>query len=55
MYSKEERLDIYARIGITEDAYILLREEKKRQKISLAKIVSELILRELTKERKEKL
>lgn len=47
MYSKEERLEIYARIGITEDAYILLRQEKKRRGISLAKITSEIIIKEL--------
>lgn len=50
-YTKEEQLNIYARIGITEEAYILLREEKKRRKISLAKITSELIIKQLTKDK----
>lgn len=44
MYTREEELEIYARIGVTEEAYDLLRKEKKNQKLSLAKIASQLII-----------
>lgn len=56
MYSKEEQLILYARIGVTEEAYLLLRQEKKRlnkigERKSMAKITSELIIKQLTKDK----
>jgi hypothetical protein len=49
MYSNEEQLDIAQRIGVTQEVYDLLREEKRRlakigQKQSMAKIVCNLVL-----------
>jgi hypothetical protein len=46
-YRPEEQLEIFARIGVTEEAYDLLRKEKRRSKLSMAKIVSELIIKSL--------
>jgi len=45
MYSKEEQLEIYKRIGITKEVYKLLRAEKRKQKISMAKIICNLTLK----------
>ncbi len=44
MYTREEQLDIFARIGITKEAYDVLRKEKRRNQITFARIVSELII-----------
>lgn len=44
MYSKEEQLEIYRRIGITKKVYGILREQKKKQKISMAKIICNLVI-----------
>jgi len=38
-YSKEEKLLIYKRIGVTKEIYVILRNQKRKQKISMAKIV----------------
>jgi len=45
MYSKEEQLEIYRRVGITKKVYGILREQKKKQKISMAKIICNLIIK----------
>lgn len=44
MYTREEELEIAARIGVTKEVYDILRKEKTKQQISLAKIVCNLIL-----------
>lgn len=44
MYTREEELELVARIAITKEAFDLLRKEKKKQGISLAKITSNLII-----------
>jgi hypothetical protein len=44
MYTREEQLEIFARVGITEEAYDLLRKDKKKQKLSLAKLASTIII-----------
>lgn len=44
MYSKEENLEIYKRVGVTKEVYDLLRKEKRRPKISMAKIICNLVL-----------
>lgn len=44
MYTREEELEITARIAVTQEVYELLRKEKKKQGLSLAKIVCNLIL-----------
>jgi predicted CopG family antitoxin len=41
---RKSMLDIYARIGITKEAYEKLRRLKKSQKESMAGIVSQLIM-----------
>jgi hypothetical protein len=38
-YSPEEKLEICKRIGVTKDIYNILRNQKRKQKISMAKIV----------------
>ncbi|MDA3840264.1 MAG: hypothetical protein PF572_04190 [Patescibacteria group bacterium] len=43
-YSNEEKLVITKLVGITKDVYDVLRKEKRKQKISMAKIVCNLIL-----------
>lgn len=43
-YSQEEQLEIFARVGVTEEAYNLLRKEKRRTKLSMAKIICNLVL-----------
>ena len=44
MYSKEEKLTLEKQVAITKKAYDILRIQKRKQKISLAKIVCNLIL-----------
>ncbi len=44
MYSQEEHLDIYKRIGVTKEVYDLLRDSKRRSKQSMAKIICNLVL-----------
>lgn len=41
---RKPELEIAARIGITPEAYDVLRRIKKRKKQSMAKIVSDLII-----------
>jgi len=43
-YKKEEKLNLEKQVRITREAYDLLREQKRKQKISLAKIVCNLIV-----------
>lgn len=38
-YTNEEKLTIYKRIGVTKKVYDLLRQQKRKQKISMAKII----------------
>lgn len=47
MYTREEQLEIFARVGVTKEAYELLRKEKRRSKLSMTKIVSELVIKQL--------
>lgn len=44
MYSKEEKLKLAKKVFITNEVYKILRLEKKKQGISMAKIVCNLIL-----------
>ena len=44
IYEKEERLELTKQVAITEEVYKILRKEKTKQKISLAKIVCNLII-----------
>lgn len=48
MYTREEELKIYARVGVTKEAYELLRTEKKKRGESMAKIVCNLIVKNLS-------
>ena len=43
-YSKEEKLNLTKKIFITKEVYEILRKEKSKQKISMAKIVCNLII-----------
>ena len=43
-YNKEDRLELTKQVRITEEAYKILREEKKKQGISMAKIICNLII-----------
>lgn len=43
-YSKDEQLILTNKVYLTKEAYDLLRVEKKKQEMSLAKIVSNLII-----------
>lgn len=43
-HTKEELLVLKKKIGITEEVYKILRKQKKKQKISMAKIICNLIL-----------
>ena len=44
IYGKEEKLELTKQVAITEEVYKILRKEKTKQKISLAKIVCNLII-----------
>jgi hypothetical protein len=44
MYSKEEQLEIFKRVGVTKEVYDVLRKEKRRSKQSMAKLVCNSIL-----------
>lgn len=52
MYTKEEKLEIHRRIGVTKEAYDILRLKKQREGQSMAKIITNLILK--TYRRKDK-
>jgi len=43
-YKKMENLILGKRVGLTKEVYSILRKEKKTQKISMAKIVCNLII-----------
>ena len=43
-YKKEEKLNLAKKIYITEEAYDLLRKAKAKEKISMAKIVCNLVI-----------
>lgn len=49
MAIREPELEIAARIGITPEAYKILRQWKKDRKQSMIKIVSDLILTQESK------
>ena len=44
MYTREEELDIYRRIGVTKDVYEILRKQKRKTKLSMAKLICNLVL-----------
>jgi len=44
MYSKEEELILDEKVYITKEVKYILRQQKRKQKISMAKIVCNLIL-----------
>jgi len=49
MHDRKEVLDLKKKLYITEKVHELLREEKKKQKISMAKIVCNLVLEKYDK------
>ena len=51
---REPELDQYRSIWLTKEGYTLLRKEKRKQKISMAKIICNLILKEYGKPRTTK-
>lgn len=46
VYNKEEELKLEKRVGITKEVYDLLRDQRKKQEVSMAKIVCNLIIKE---------
>lgn len=46
MYEAEKELKLEKQVGLTKEVYELLRKEKGKQKISMAKIVCNLIIKE---------
>ena len=46
MYEPEDILDQYRSFWLPRDVYDILRLEKRRQKISMAKIVANLVIKE---------
>lgn len=54
MYTKEEQLVIHKRIGVTEEVYGLLRQQKQKTKFSMAKLISNLVLQTYGKKRNKK-
>ena len=46
MYDPDEMLEQYRSFWVTEEVYAILRLEKRKQKISMAKIVCNLVLKE---------
>jgi len=50
MYKKEEKLTLNKQVRITKEAWLILKEEKKKQKISMAKIICNLILEKFNKD-----
>ena len=50
MYSKEEKLSVFARIAVTQEVHRLLKREKKLSKFSMSKIICNLVLATLGKE-----
>lgn|GEM_PF-2320909 len=43
-YNREEKLKLNNKIYVTDEIYKLLRQEKKKQKLSMAKIVCNLVI-----------
>ncbi len=43
-YPKEEKLNLEKQVGLTKEVFKVLRAEKVKQKISMAKIVCNLII-----------
>lgn len=54
MYTREEQLNIYRRIGITKDVYDVLRKQKRKVKLSMAKLICNLVLKTYGKTLKNK-
>ncbi len=54
MYTREEKLKIHQRIGVTKQVYQILRREKQKHRISMAKIVCNLVLQNLNKKSSSK-
>jgi hypothetical protein len=44
IYEKEEILELKKQVAITKEVYKILRRERRKQKISMAKIVCNLII-----------
>ena len=44
-------LNIYKRIGVTKEVYEILRQQKKKQKKSMARIICDLVLKNFRKEK----
>lgn len=44
IYGQEEELNLVARIGVTKEVLEILRREKKKQGISMAKITCNLLI-----------
>ena len=51
MYEKKEKLKLEKQIAVTKEIYDVLRKEKRKQKISMAKIVCNLVLEKYEKEK----
>lgn len=43
-FTKEEKLELPKQVRVTQEVYDLLRDEKEKQGISMAKIVCNLII-----------
>lgn len=43
-YNKEDKLELPRKVYVTKEVYELLRKQKTKQKISMAKIVCNLII-----------
>lgn len=54
MYSQEEKLNLYRKIGVTKEVYQILREQKQKSKFSMAKIISNLVLTTYGKNKQSK-
>lgn len=44
MYTQQQELEIYKRIGVTREVYDTLRDQKRQTKQSMAKIICNLVL-----------
>ena len=44
-YTKEEKLNLEKQVRVTKKVYNLLREQKREQKISMAKIICNLVIK----------
>lgn len=51
MYKREEQLEIHRRIGVTKDVYDVLRKQKRKTKLSMAKLICNLILKTYGKQK----